>query len=108
MRKKIYISGKIGEEVLSEATRRKFARAEEVLKRAGYETFNPAASGLVAKADALAAAKGTDFYREILLLDLQALAGCDGIALLPDWADSPGARAEYMFAAAIGLETILI
>lgn len=28
----IYISGKIGEEVISEATRQKFAKAEEMLK----------------------------------------------------------------------------
>jgi hypothetical protein len=28
---RVYISGKIGEEVLSEATRKKFARAEKML-----------------------------------------------------------------------------
>ena len=38
---KVYISGKIGEEVISEATRQKFAKAEEMLKAKGYEVFNP-------------------------------------------------------------------
>lgn len=38
---KVYISGKIGEVVISEATRKKFAKAEEMLKAKGYEVFNP-------------------------------------------------------------------
>ena len=41
MSKKVYISGKIGEEVLSEATRQKFASAEKFLKAKGYKVFNP-------------------------------------------------------------------
>ena len=39
---KVYISGRIGEEVISEETRQRFAKAEEMLKAKGYETFNPA------------------------------------------------------------------
>jgi len=38
---RFYISGKIGEEVISEATRRKFAAVEAMLQAKGYETFNP-------------------------------------------------------------------
>ena len=34
---RVYISGKIGEEVISEATRQKFERAERMLE----EHFNP-------------------------------------------------------------------
>ena len=60
---RVYISGKIGEEVLSEATRQKFARAEELLQARGFETFNPTTSGL-----------------------------------------GKGAKAEYAFAIAIGLQ----
>ena len=36
---KIYISGKIGEAVISEATRQKFAKAEKMLEAKGYEVF---------------------------------------------------------------------
>ena len=69
---KVYISGKIGEEVLSEATRQKFAKAEQMLKAKGFETFNPTTSGLGAHAESLAKAADykTTFYQEILLCDL--------------------------------------
>ena len=106
MSKKVYISGKIGEEVLSEATIRKFARAEEALRSKGYYVFNPTRSGLGATADVLAEEKGTDFYREIMLIDLDVLAKCDTICMLADWVDSPGATVEYYFAKALGLEVI--
>ena len=106
MSKKVYISGKIGEEVPSEATIRKFAKAEELLLLSGYEVFNPTRSGLGAKAEALAKQKGTDFYREIMLLDLDALGKCDTICMLADWSDSPGATVEFFYAEALGLEVI--
>lgn len=106
MSKKVYIAGKIGEVVPSEATLRKFAKAEELLLLKGYEVFNPTRSGLGTKAEALAEQKGTDFYREIMLLDLDVLAKCDTICMLADWADSPGATVEFYFAKALGLEII--
>ena len=37
----IYISGKIGETVVSEATRKKFAEAQHLLEEEGFEVFNP-------------------------------------------------------------------
>lgn len=101
---KVYISGKIGEEVLSEATRHKFARAEELLKARGYEVFNPTTSGLGQRAEDLAknADYETSFYQEILLIDLVQLAQCDGIYMLGDWEYSPGAKLELHFAVAMG------
>lgn len=104
MRKKAYISGKIGEEVLSKATRQKFASAEKFLKEKGYKVFNPTTSGYGKMAENTAKANGTTFYKEILLLDIMALQQCDMICLLPDWGDSPGAQAELFFAKAIGLK----
>lgn len=104
MSKKVYISGKIGEEVLSEATRQKFASAEKFLKAKGYKVFNPTTSGYGTMAENTAKANGTTFYREILLLDIMALQQCDIICILPDWSDSPGAKAELFFAEAIGLK----
>ena len=38
---KVYISGKIGEEVLSDAPREKFAKAEAYLKGWDFEVFKP-------------------------------------------------------------------
>ena len=44
--KKVYIAGKIGEDILSDTTRKKFAEAEAWLKAKGYKVFNPTQSGL--------------------------------------------------------------
>lgn len=107
-KKRVYISGKIGEAYPSESILRKFAMAEQFLQSKGYDTFNPTRSGLGAKADALAKEKGTDFYREIMLLDLDVLSRCDAICTLPDWRDSPGAKVEFYFALAIDLDIMHI
>lgn len=101
---RVYISGKIGEDIPSADTRRKFASAERYLRALGYDVFNPVTSGLGAQAEMAAQRNGTSFYSEILLLDLLELKRCDVICLLPDWNSSPGAVAERYFAAAIGIE----
>lgn len=103
MRKKVYISGKIGRsKEICPATLKKFSRREQILLSLGYDVFNPTRSGLGKYAENLAKACGTDFYSEILLLDLMELQKCDAIYLLPDYKDSPGALAELAFASAIG------
>ena len=38
---KVYISGKIGEAVISDETRQKFDAAEKMLQDKGYRVFNP-------------------------------------------------------------------
>lgn len=103
---RIYISGKIGEEFLSEATRQKFQNVESRLRKAGHEVFNPTTSGLGKTADESASILGTTFYKEIMLLDLRELTRCDAIYMLPDYKTSPGAMAELYFAKAIGLQII--
>ncbi len=100
---RVYISGKIGEEVLSDATRRKFAKAERELREWDFDVFNPTTSGLGLRAEELARQNGTDFYTEIMKLDLEALSWCDAIYLLLDWEDSPGAKREKSEAERLGL-----
>ena len=92
MRKKVYISGKIGEEVLSDATREKFAKAEALLKSKGYDVFNPTNSGFGKIADERVLKEKelghkTSWYAEIMKLDLMALSFCDTICMLADWTD---------------------
>lgn len=100
---KVYISGKIGEDVPSPETIAKFNRAEKRLKELGFETFNPAtAVNLRAVAIRCAELTGTTFYQEILMLDLEKVARCDAILLLDDWKDSAGAKAEVALARALG------
>lgn len=99
---KVYISGKIGEVELSEATRQKFAKAERMLKSKGFDVFNPTTSGLGRHAESKAKIEGTTFYEEILMLDLHELKQCDAIYMLADWTKSPGANVELDFAVATG------
>lgn len=95
---KVYISGKIGEEVLCEATRQKFAQAEKTLQARGLKTFNPTTSGLGRHAESIAKIEETTFWEEIIILDLMQMKNCDAIYLLPDWQDSPGALTEFNYA----------
>lgn len=108
---KVYISGKIGEEVLSEATREKFAKAEKMLKQRGFSVFNPTNSGLgiVAEKRVRNAKKRGDkttWYAEILKLDIAKLSFCEAIYMLADWAQSPGANVEYDYAVAVGIKRL--
>ncbi|MBR1932935.1 MAG: DUF4406 domain-containing protein [Prevotella sp.] len=109
---RVYISGKIGEDVISEATLDKFSKVELQLKQQGHTVFNPTKSGLGCVADkrvknARKQGDSTTWYNEILKLDIAKLSFCDAIVMLPDWASSPGALAELAFAAAVGIKTYL-
>ena len=57
--------------------------------------FNPTTSGLGELAERRAKEKGTDFYTEIMELDLEQLRECDAIYMLTDWQNSPGAIREH-------------
>lgn len=102
---RIYISGKIGEEVISEATRQKFAKAEELLEDVfGAENIvviNPAADHIQDALKMHYSMKGVNpWYEETLLYMLHWLESCTAIYMLPDFLDSPGAKAEHAFAIA--------
>ena len=114
---KIYISGKIGEVVISEATRAKFAKAEEKLKDRGFEVFNPCDEKwqTVLKegyenqffdCKKTIPATSVSFYTYALLRDQMVMATKDAVYFLEDWINSKGAKSEHQFAAAIGLEII--
>jgi len=66
-----------------------FNDAEKLLKSVGYEVLNPARQGY-----------GKE-YHEYLELAIADVFACDGIALLPRWEDSPGAKAEVALADAL-------
>ena len=110
-RMKVYISGKIGEEVISDATREKFARAEKYLRKNDFDVFNPCneAWQRVLKRgyktqsfeEGGIPANAIPSYDYVLLRDLMALSLKDAIYMLSDWEDSPGAKSEYAFALAI-------
>lgn len=104
---KVYISGKIGEDIPSQETLKKFADAEKKLQALGYETFNPTTSGYGLKAEdncKFCHEKGieTNWYTEVMNLDLLKLSHCDAIYMLKDWVHSKGAMAEFVYAKALG------
>lgn len=107
---RVYISGKIGEEVISDATRQKFNKAEEMLKAKGFETFNPTNKvwqmdmQFMFKIDMKSLPYGdkVDFYSYALLRDMMAMTTCDAIYFLQDWEKSKGANTEMSFAMATG------
>ena len=112
----VYISGKIGEEVISEATRQKFAKAQKELESKGHEVFNPTSEewqnhlmhGYGADIQQRIAPSGGPIskYAYFLLRDQMTLATKDAIYMLKDWTKSFGARAEREFALANGIEVI--
>ena len=110
---RVYIAGKIGEEVISDATRRKFDRAQRMLEERGYEVFNPTSERYQAalhrqyERDKNAETpwiEGTfpGFYGYALLRDLMILATKDAVYFLDDWDLSNGANVEHSFAMATG------
>lgn len=108
---RIYISGKIGENEISETTRQKFARAEEMLKAKGFSVFNPTDKNwtdilsneyYTIKGPQRILVYATPFYNYCLLRDLVVLNQMDGIYMLADWTQSDGANVELDFARATG------
>ena len=95
-----------------------FYRAAAQLERLGYEVFNPAAKdceqygtdiskGNATGSEQQAAAQHGFSLRAALGADLAWIClHSDGIALLPGWRNSKGARAEHATAVALGLEVI--
>lgn len=114
---KVYISGKIDEEVICETTRQKFARAEKKLKTDGYEVFNPCDQNWQAHLKAryekdrktyqpYTDGSMPDFYGYCLLRSLMALSVKDAIYMLPDFLQSKAAKAQHAFAIALGMLVI--
>jgi len=113
MGKIIYISGKIGERIISDSTREKFEKVERQLKEQGHYTVNPTAGRwqqVLEGAWGRKCAENWDakmtFYAYALASDMKRIASCDAIYMLPDFMESKGAKAEHAFAIAIGLEVI--
>lgn len=118
---RIYISGKIGEEVISDATRQKFERAEKMLQEKGYDVVNPTAryiqeaimekreevTTMIASGESLMEKQFDNLdYRITLGTVMMLIRVCDAIYMLDDFPSSPGARAELSTARAMGLKRI--
>src|SRR5271166_3763381 len=80
----------------------RFNRAAAALRAVGYEVFNPAEKGL--EKDIGAKQETLAFRRAVFNLDTNWICTyADGVALLPGWTESKGAKAEAALAEAIGI-----
>ena len=103
--KRVYISGKIGEEVISKETKKKFAKAFEMLSNKDNNVIDPAG-------DYVQDSMRVHFmvndmkpsYDSILFYMIGWLRTCTCIYMLSDWQYSPGACAEFFYAKAIDME----
>ena len=89
---RIYISGPMTG--LPDYNRPAFAVAERQLLDAGYDVFNPAAQPDVT---------GWTTADYLIERDLPMLRRCHGVATLPGWQKSPGARTEIELARDLGM-----
>lgn len=70
------------------------------LRASGYEVINPA------ELDAQDAGPMT--WEQYLRRDIAHLITCDGIALIPNWTDSRGAKLEKHIAEQLGMRVIFL
>ena len=91
---KLYLSGKMSG--LTDMGFGLFNRVTEQLRAIGYDVVNPVEINDDPEAEWLSCIK----------VDLDYLATCDGIALLPNWRDSFGAQIEHLAAQRLGLAVL--
>ena len=75
-----------------------FHAAAKELRAAGYEVLNPAETDLPPDTP----------WLTFMAAGINQLATCDGIALLPGWQESKGARIEYHLAKHAGLKALTV
>ena len=95
---RVYLSGPITGLSEKEYTRR-FARAEQHYRTAGYEVVNPVTIG-----QELQKTIPQPTWGDYMKVDLEALQTCTHIALLEGWEQSEGAQCEKREALKLGLE----
>ena len=88
MSKRIYLSGQISGLCREEYTAN-FAKAEELLRKDGYQVVNPTRT-ILSRWPLCRWAK----YRHYLIYDIWLLLHCDYIYKLPGWKESRGAQIE--------------
>lgn len=79
-----------------------FYKAETHLMSMMYDVVNPARMDEELGLDPHKGVMEPEFLKDAVKRDLEAVMACDGIALLPEWEKSKGARAELAVAQWLG------
>lgn len=95
MRNSVYISGPISGRPYEEV-KREFSNAYEMLCERGYKPVNPLNNGVAVNAP----------WEVHMAADIDLLAGCGKIYLLPGWERSQGAKLEVALAKRWGIEVV--
>lgn len=103
---KIYLAGPMTG--LPEFNFPAFDRFADILSAAGYEVVNPAQMDRDVGFDPTSTVVSKEFLRDALRRDLSAICECDGIAMLPGWEKSGGARVEWTLACHLGLKVLYL
>lgn len=90
---RVYIAGPMSN--LPDFNYPAFHRAAGLLEQAGYQVLNPARSE---------GREGCSTWLDFIRAALRDVANADGVALLPGWQDSRGARIERDLARDLGLD----
>jgi len=94
---KVYISGQISNLPIEEA-KENFRKAEDILRKKGFEPVNPFNSGLPVTAT----------WHEHMRADIKMMLECDAICLLPNWERSQGARLEEHIAMRLSMACMIL
>jgi len=89
---RLYLSGKI---TGNDNYRKDFAEGRARLENAGYDVCDPTDLGFPEDIP----------WEDAMRHDIREMLGCDGVALLPSWEESGGARIEARLARDLGMPT---
>lgn len=93
---RIYVSGPMTG--LPEYNFPSFQEAARQLRAAGYSVEDPSEKGII---------DGWT-WADYLRFDIKALMDCDGVAVLPGWPKSKGARLEVTVAEELGMQVMSV
>lgn len=97
----LYIAGPMRHHPDGDGGKAAFAAAAALLRGAGYRVLSPAEHDAECGVD-IATVRPADL-REVIAWDTQAVAGADGLVLLPGWERSEGSAIELRVARFVGL-----
>ena len=97
----LYVAGPMRHHPDGDGGRVAFAAAAALLRGAGYRVLSPAEHDAECGVDIATVEPGD--LREVIAWDTAAVAGSDGIALLPGWERSEGSAIELRVARFVGL-----